>query len=151
MRDAAIFGYVSETRATAEYWFDRDGENLPKEYPHRNVESYSMPAVHMRHIFRRSGVIHGIQWMPLGPYLSYLVEDYDFAKREFENMWTEEMQKKKKEIDEWGSGLGNVVLGYIALYDPDRPLGNSMNTGILINRSPVTSIWEALLIMMRIP
>ena len=28
MRDAGIFGYVSEARGTAEYWFDRDRKNI---------------------------------------------------------------------------------------------------------------------------
>ena len=39
LRDAGIFGWVSESRATAEYWFDRHGETVGSDY-HTTAPDY---------------------------------------------------------------------------------------------------------------
>ncbi len=49
--------------------------------------------------------------------MNYLVEDYAFAAKDFESMMR---RSGDPEIAAWGSALGNVVLGYLQLFDPDR-------------------------------
>ncbi|MDR1683781.1 MAG: hypothetical protein LBS25_10425 [Candidatus Symbiothrix sp.] len=63
--------------------------------------------------------------MPISPCLKYLYEDLDFARWDYSQMWT------KKEVGSWTtqqalpsslsyeSGLGNVVLTYLQIFDPD--------------------------------
>jgi hypothetical protein len=118
MTDSAIFGYLSESRAIAEYWFDRDAENLPDNYKHTMVGILFDGRPAFATFFSGDpGWIHGIQWLPPGPYLDYLFEDPEYAQKDFDQLMRE---TKNKEIAEWGSGLGNVVLSYLAGVDPLR-------------------------------
>lgn len=137
MRDAGIFGWVSEARATAEYWFDRHRDNIiykeAEYYDDDNVPGFRGP-------YNSNITCHGvgwwnyfsgdqlwnaaIQWMPISPCLDYLSEDLDFAAWDYHENWS------RKSIAGWldedgpdgtlgnGSGLGNVVLSYLQRSDP---------------------------------
>ena len=130
MRDAAIFGYVSEARGTAEYWFDRDRENIDyTKYKHPYNSNLTCHGVGWWTWFSGDPVwMHSIQWLPNTPALDYLSEDLEFAKWDWATMW------KTKEIGGWfekgktrdghetppvgNESLGNVLLSYLQRHDP---------------------------------
>ncbi|MBR3087050.1 MAG: discoidin domain-containing protein [Kiritimatiellae bacterium] len=130
MRDAGIFGYVSEARAIAEYWFDRDRENIDySKYAHPYNSNLTCHGVGWWTYFSGDPVwMHSIQWLPNTPALDYLSEDLEFAKWDWETMW------KTKEIGGWfengvnragdetppvgNESLGNVLLSYLQRHDP---------------------------------
>ncbi len=128
MRDAGIFGWVTESKGVAEYWFDRDKENIDRTlYTHPYCSNLTAAGVGWWTWFSGDPVwMHSIQWMPISPCLDYLSEDLDFAKWDYEQMWS------AKEIGGWTTttssestlsqetGLGNVVLSYLQRYDPDQ-------------------------------
>lgn len=128
MRDAGIFGWVTESKGVAEYWFDRDKENIDRTlYKHPYCSNLTAAGIGWWTWFSGDPVwMHSIQWMPISPCLDYLSEDLDFAKWDYEQMWS------SKEIGGWTTttstestlsqekGLGNVVLSYLQRYDPDQ-------------------------------
>ncbi len=118
LRDAGAFGYAIEAQACAEYWFDRDGENLPTDWTHVISTPVHSNAVGFWTYFSGDPVwMHAINWLPIAPGFYYLVEDYDYAAREYADMMA---KMGMQEIpDEWNSGLGNVVLSYLQLFAPD--------------------------------
>jgi hypothetical protein len=62
----------------------------------------------------------GIQWLPLNPGLQFLAQDPVFAQHEFDTMLAlRQAQGLPGTIDDMGSGLGNVVLGYEQMVNPD--------------------------------
>lgn len=149
MRDAGIFGWVSEARGTAEYWFDRHSDpDTGKPGYHSSVsDDYNINY----DLFRKDGKTHpynsnltchgvgfwtyfgydaifmqGIQWMPISPALDYLSEDKAFAKWDWDRMWSD------KSIGGWlasdrtddgylgdSGGWGNVALSYMQRSDPE--------------------------------
>lgn len=123
MRDAGIFGWVLESRGTAEYWFDRDRENIDyTRYDKPWSSNLTSAGVGWWTWFSGDPVwMHSIQWMPISPILKYLYEDTDFAAWDYAQMW------QAKEVGDWEtanglgqeSGLGNVVLSYLQIFDPD--------------------------------
>ncbi len=123
MRDAAAFGYASESRAVAEYWFDRDRQNLPRGETWRFPYSSNTSTDGIGWWTWFSGDpfwMHSIQWLPMSPLLRYLGEDPAFARWDYETMW------KSKAVGGWESnlgneaGVGNVTLSYLNLFDPDE-------------------------------
>ncbi len=130
MRDAGIFGYVSEARAVAEYWFDRDRENIDyTKFDHPYNSNLTCHGVGWWTYFSGDPVwMHAIQWLPNTPALDYLSEDLKFAKWDWDQMW------EKKEIGGWfekgrtrdghetppvgNESLGNVLLSYLQRHDP---------------------------------
>ena len=130
MRDAGIFGYAVEARATAEYWFDRDRENIDyARFSHPYNSNLTCHGVGWWTFFSGDPVwMHAIQWLPNTPALDYLSEDLRFAKWDWETMWA------AKEIGGWfekgrdrsgretpavgGESLGNVLLSYLQRHDP---------------------------------
>ena len=121
MRDAGIFGYVSEARAVAEYWFDRDKENIDyTKYAHPYNSNLTCHGVGWWTYFSGDPVwMHSIQWLPNSPALDYLSEDLKFAKWDFDTMW------KTKQVTGWegelgDASLGNVVLSYLQRSDPEQ-------------------------------
>ena len=142
MRDAGLFGYVSEARATAEYWFDRrsrrgDGtQNIDyTKFEHPYNSNLTCHGVGWWNYFSGDQLWNAaIQWMPISPCLDYLSEDLDFTRWDYETAWS------LKSIGGWferashtengnviddgslgdASGLGNVVLSYLQRFDPQQ-------------------------------
>ena len=146
--EAGIFGYTLEARGTAEYWFDRNRRNIDfTKYQHPYCCNLTMQGVGWWTWFSGDPVwMHSIQWLPISPVLqNYLSEDLDFARWDYTQMYS------KKEVGDYEapqvglgdeSGLGNVCLSYLALFDPDsaarvwdrmdamdKPLAKSPDTG----------------------
>ena len=121
MRDAGIFGYVSEARGTAEYWFDRDRKNIDyTKYKKPYNSNLTCHGVGWWTYFSGDPVwMHSIQWLPNSPALDYLSEDLKFAKWDYDTMWG------LKHVSGWDgelgdASLGNVVLSYLQRSDPEQ-------------------------------
>ena len=150
MTAAAAFGYAVESRAVAEYWFDRDRENIDRaKYRHPYCCNLTCHGVGWWTFFSGDPAwMHAIQWLPDTPALDYLSEDPAFAKWDWETMWA------SKEIGGWfekgrdkagnetpcvgDASLGNVFLSYLRRHDPaqasrifaelrERKLGAAVN------------------------
>ncbi len=128
MRDAGIFGWTLEARGTAEYWFDRDKENIDyTKYTRPYNSNLTSQGIGWWTWFSGDPVwMHSIQWLPISPALKYLYEDLNFAEWDYKQMWD------KKEIRGWEtqtgltpsalsyeSGIGNVVMSYLQVFNPD--------------------------------
>ncbi|MBN2528093.1 MAG: hypothetical protein JXR76_17005 [Deltaproteobacteria bacterium] len=113
MRDAGIFGYTVESRAVAEYWFDRDHENFPSEWTHEIASVVRNDHIGYWTYFGDEPVYkHGIQWLPIAPSFYYLVEDYDYAAMEYQSL----LDEAKDDEANWGT-WANVSFGYAQLFD----------------------------------
>lgn len=148
MLEAGIFGYTLETRAAAEYWFDRSRRNIDyTKYKHPYCCNLTMQGVGWWTWFSGDPVwMHSIQWLPISPILSnFFSEDLAFTRWDYTEMY------KGKEIGNYEaatgglgdeSGLGNVCLSYLSLFDPDsaarvwdrmdrmgKPLAKNPDTG----------------------
>lgn len=148
MRDAGIFGWVNESRATAEYWFDRHGETVDANFHTTKTEGYNIDYDKFKHTnpdytipynsnLTSHGVgwwtwfggdpvfMQGIQWMPVSPALDYLGEDKAFAAWDYQRLM--ELKEHKGWDGQGGIGTadlrdsdwGNVVLSYRQFSDPD--------------------------------
>lgn len=107
MRDAGIWGWNTEARATREYWYDVDaprpaneggrkpwaGKNDRKgnynydEYPYAYNSNITGKGIGWWTWFGGDPLfMHGIQWMPISPALDYLSWDPDFVGWAFDDM-----------------------------------------------------------------
>lgn len=121
MRDAGIFGWVMEARGTAEYWFDRDRENIDYTKFKRPYNSnLTCHGVGWWTYFSGDPLwMHSIQWLPNTPALDYLSEDRKFAAWDYATMWkTKEISGWEKELGD--ASLGNVLLSYLQRSDPEE-------------------------------
>jgi len=125
MLEAGVFGYTLEARATAEYWFDRERRNIDyTKYMHPYCCNLTMQGVGWWTWFSGDPVwMHSIQWLPISPVLqNYLSEDLGFARWDYTQMYAgKEVGNYEAQQGGLGdeSGLGNVCLSYLALFDPD--------------------------------
>lgn len=125
MLEAGIFGYTLESRGTAEYWFDRNRKNIQYDkYQHPYCCNLTSQGVGWWTWFSGDPVwMHSIQWLPISPLLTnYLAEDTTFARWDYTQMYqTKEIGNYEALTGGLGdeSGLGNVCLSYLSLFDPD--------------------------------
>jgi endoglucanase Acf2 len=121
MRDAAIFGYTLESLGTQEYWFDLSKENIDyTKYTRPYNSNITGRGIGWWTWFSGDPVwMHSIQWLPISTSLKYLYQDTEFARWDYTQMW------ESKEIGGWDtdlgneSGLGNVLLSYLQIFDAD--------------------------------
>lgn len=125
MLEAGIFGYTLETRAAAEYWFDRGRRNIDfTKYQHPYCCNLTMQGVGWWTWFSGDPVwMHSIQWLPISPILTnFFSEDLNFTRWDYTEMY------QGKEVGDYEapqgglgdeSGLGNVCLSYLSLFDAD--------------------------------
>ena len=137
MSETGIMGYAIESRATMDYWFNQGGDTFPKEWKHSITGMiWSGGKLYGTYFTGDPAWIYAIQWLPSSPMLSYLVRDPAFAAAKWDNMVSDynaheisEADKpenqakgyraKTASIKEFGAALGNVMLGYRMMYDPD--------------------------------
>jgi len=137
MTEAGIMGYAMETSATMEYWFNAGRDVFPPEWKHPiDGMVWSGGNLYGTYFTGDPAWIYAIQWLPPSPMLSYLVRDRSFAEAEWKNMVRDynahEMEEAAKpenkakgyraktaSIKEFGAALGNVMLGYRLMFDPD--------------------------------
>lgn len=132
MRDAGIFGWMTESRGTVEYWFDRD-HIYPDRQHNYDYTKYTSPwctnltskGIGWWTWFSGDPLwMHSIQWMPVSPMLGYLSEDLNFAKWDVETMLGSTGYKWFEKTDEGdplaNQSVGNVVLCYLERSNPDE-------------------------------
>ena len=125
MLEAGIMGYTLETRATAEYWFDKKRRNIDyTKYQHPYCCNLTMQGVGWWTWFSGDPVwMHSIQWLPISPILTNCFsEDLSFARWDYTQMYaTKEVGNYEASQGGLGdeSGLGNVCLSYLSLFDAD--------------------------------
>lgn len=158
MRDAGIYGWLTESNGVAEYWFDRDHIYPGCEhnydytlYEHPYNTNITSKGIGWWTWFSGDPLwMHSIQWMPVSPCLNYLSADLDFVKWDYETMekgtaydWFETRQRGEETLEPLArQSVGNVVLSYLERYDPQRaaaifdqawdtdmPLARSIDTG----------------------
>lgn len=139
MRDAGIFGWTTESRGTAEYWFDRghvvdgaaqtgtsDGWNYDYgKYASPYCTNLTSKGIGWWTWFSGDALwMHSIQWMPVSPCLNYLSQDLPFAKWDYETMmnstaysWFDTTTAGDPLAEQ---SVGNVVLCYLERSDPDQ-------------------------------
>lgn len=134
MRDVGIFGWVSEARGVAEYWFDRHRDNINYEkFKHPYNSNLTCHGVGWWTYFGYQNVyMQGIQWMPTSTALDYLSEDKEFAKWDYNMLFTDPAKTDERDASngEWFSDKpnsldksgdwGNVTLSYLQRSDPDE-------------------------------
>ena len=125
MLEAGIFGYTLETRATVEYWFDRNRRNIDfTKYNHPYCCNLTMQGVGWWTWFSGDPVwMHSIQWLPISPILTnFFSEDLAFTRWDYTQMYAaKEVGNYEAAQNGLGdeSGLGNVCLSYLSLFDAD--------------------------------
>ena len=128
MLKAGIMGYTLETRATAEYWFDRKRRNIDfSKYKHPYCCNLTMQGVGWWTWFSGDPVwMHSIQWLPISPILTnHFCEDLNFTRWDYTEMYkAKEVKDYEAESGGLGdeSGLGNVCLSYLSLFDVDSAI-----------------------------
>lgn len=137
MRDAGIFGWLSEARGTAEYWFDRHRDNIDyTKFKHPYNSNLTCHGVGYWTYFGYQNIyMQGIQWMPTSTALDYLSEDKKFAHWDYEQLfddpsktadsdasngrWFAEGTYANGTLDQAGD-WGNVALSYLQRSDPNE-------------------------------
>ena len=144
MRDAGIFGWATEARATREYWFDVDsrkpnplfdpegyGGNIDYTlYPYPYNSNITCKGIGWWTWFGGDPLyMHGIQWMPISPALDYLSWDPDFVQWAYDDMmesrgwvhkWFETgTNPEGGDVDPLANNdWGNVTLAYLQRANP---------------------------------
>lgn len=132
MRDAGAFGYLSESKATLEYWFNRNGDIWPAAYNH-SVVGILWPGGYVYGTY--FGIdpqwIHGIQMLPISPAFQYFNQGFTTAQAAtyYNNLMTEMYNYyvsnnntaltdggtvTESEVGDWG----HVLLGFRSLFEP---------------------------------
>jgi endoglucanase Acf2 len=140
MRDAGAFGYLYESRATLEYWFNVNNDVWPASYANaRDVVGILWPGGYVYGTY--FGIdpqwIHGIQMLPTSPGFHYF--NHGFTKAQANSYYNALMaelmtfntaQGNTARTDggvvteaEIGHDWANVLLGYRMLFDPQYVTG----------------------------
>lgn len=127
MRDAGAFGYTSEAAATLEYWFDWKQRNLQPNFPYNMAAIVSNQGVgHVTFFGDFPHYVHGIEYLPVNPGLSYLARDTAWARREYNDLLAEGRaypnQNFATDLD-YGDDWTHVVWGFRQLFDPNYVTG----------------------------
>lgn len=118
---AGVMGYVSETQATMEYWFNAHGDVFPPEWKHPIAGMiWSAGKVWGTWFSGSPSWIYGIQWVPSSPAASYLARDPVFARNAFETMLRENSGQPghASAITDFEGDLCSYMLGYVMMFDP---------------------------------
>lgn len=135
MRDAGAFGYMSESKATLEYWFNVNNDVWPASYNSaRDVVGILWPGGYVYGTY--FGIdpqwIHGIQMLPASPGFHYFNSGFNKAQANayYARLMTELMtfntaQGNAARTDggvvteaEIGHDWANVLLGFRMMFDP---------------------------------
>jgi endoglucanase Acf2 len=121
MRAAGAMGYVMESAAVREYWFNEHGDTWPAVYNRSVVGILWDNGQDYQTYFGLNPIyIHGIQWLPLSPGSSYLAQNSAFAQQQFNNMLTEQQASMgSNSISSMGSQWGSYALWYALQFNPD--------------------------------
>lgn len=123
MRDAAAFGYLMESRATREYWYDVDDENIPAVFNHSMIGVVFDGGMLYGTWFSNAPLhIHGIQWLPYSPILNYMAEYLDYMEADYNLMQAEQIIHTPSHLEEadYGADWANVALCIKQMFNPSE-------------------------------
>lgn len=135
MAAAGAMGYAVESTAVNEYWQDMYRTNLPASYGKGMVGIlWSGGLTYGTYFDGDPAWIHGIQWVPANHWNNYLARDKSFANWQLTNLWNERVIASAHNINGFtlndannatsqGGYLGNYILGFQTLFDPDGVAG----------------------------
>ena len=132
MLATGVMGYVNESQAVMEYWFNAHGDVFPPQWKHPIAGMvWSAGKVWGTWFSGSPAWIYGIQWIPSSPAASYLARDTAFARNMYETMVKEneaseerdaakhpDRAKKGSAIKDFDSDLCSYMLGFVMMYDP---------------------------------
>lgn len=125
MTATAAFAYAMESQAAQEYWFDVYNENFSPYYKNmHSVICWGGGLGYWTYFSDNPMCYHTIQWLPLTQSMNHLVMNTNYARREYNYMMNEVLAKPEwgNDVDDWGGGYGNVVLGFLQMFDPAQAL-----------------------------
>ncbi len=130
LRDAAIYGFVSELNSAKTYMFDYSEEIFPHEYS----EYASVAGMiwggkydYATWFGANPTFIYGIQWLPNGEYLSnYATNDTERAR--LADIYQNYLSSNNQTIDTWYANMWSIQ----ALIDPTVAL-NQFNASLILN------------------
>jgi endoglucanase Acf2 len=146
MRAAGAFGYTSEAAASLEYWFDWKHRNFPAAYAaqrHMGAILSNQGIGHVTYFGDQEQFIHGIEYLPLNPGVSYLARDTTWAQGEYRDLLREAKAEPdpktgvapQDELD-FGDDWTHVVLGLKYMIDPKYTTGLMENNFKLAPNDP---------------
>ena len=121
MRAAGAMGYVMESAATREYWFNEYGGVWPAVY-NRSVVGilWDNGQDYQTYFGMNPSYVHGIQWLPLSPASVYLAQNPAFAQQHFDTFLAEQLAVTgSNSISSMGAQWGNYALWYALQFNPD--------------------------------
>ena len=121
MRAAGAMGYVMESAAVREYWFNEHADVWPPVYSRSCVGILWDNGQDFQTYFGLNPIyVHGIQWLPISPGMSYLAQNPVFAQQQFNTMLAEQLSVMgSNSISSLGSQWGNYALWYALQFNPD--------------------------------
>lgn len=121
MRAAGAMGYVTESTATREYWFNESGVVWPAVYNRGVVGILWDNGQDFQTYFGLNPIyIYGIHWFPVSPMLAYLAHNPAFARSNYNRMLAEQLSLMgDNSISSLGAQWGNHALGCALQFDPD--------------------------------
>lgn len=141
MRDAGAFGYLMESRATMEYWFDWKRDNFAPGWAHTNVGIVFDGGNSYGTWFSANPLhIHAIQYLPIAPGFDYLARDTAWARSEYAAMQREAAAAEGyADETDYGDDWANVAFSFRQLFEPgevcrrfatDRAAGKGWTTEV---------------------
>ncbi|PKK97100.1 MAG: hypothetical protein CVV58_02990 [Tenericutes bacterium HGW-Tenericutes-3] len=130
LRDAAIYGFVSELNSAKTYMFDYSEEIFPAKYS----EYASVAGMiwggkydYATWFGAKPTFIYGIQWLPNGEYLSnYATNDIERAR--LNDIYQNYLSANNQTIDTWYANMWSIQ----ALINPSTAL-NQFNASLILN------------------
>lgn len=132
LKEAAIFGFTTEINAVEQYWFDYDGDNWPKDWPHNTVGQVYGSGIYYHTFFDDNTTsLYGIQWLPVAEWITHYAMGENKAK--LQNMYEGflyEIEQQKVHADEYDNPYvetplttwQHVFVPVRSLYDADAAL-----------------------------
>jgi len=149
MTAAGAMGYVTESAAVNEYWQDMYRTNFPPSYGEGSCGILGSGGLAYATYFDGDPAwVYAIQWVPENHWNNYLARNKTFANWQLTNMWNERIIASQYGINGFtltdsnnatalGGYLGNYVLGFQLLFDPDD-VAAQMDAGYSNNLSIAT-------------
>jgi len=131
MTAAGAMGYSFESAAVNEYWQDMYRTNFPAVYGEGSAGILQSGGMAYATYFDGDPAwVYAIQWVPENHWNNYLARNTNFANWQLTNMWHERVLASEYGINGFtladannatalGGYLGNYVLGFELLFNPD--------------------------------
>lgn len=122
MMAAGAMGYTVETEATLEYWYNFYGDTWSPNYTDNIVGIlFDRGPIFATYFSADPAWVYAIQWIPSSPTIQgFLVRDPAFSAQVWQNLLDDRTAAMgNADIAGMGASLGNLLLGYVMMFDPD--------------------------------